>query len=355
MSEAHTTPVQHPPSPLSEQRILVLHTGGTFGASLSLKGDHNDPATELLSDLSKHVPEIFAMAHISLKVIFQSDSSNLNPNSWAALCEVIQNEWAHHDGFVIIHGTDTLAYASSFVSLSLSDLSKPIVLTGSQRPLRERRSDARSNLIDAVELATHGFPEVMVCFDSDVHLACRVTKTSNLNLGAFRSPNFPQLGHFGVEPTFQTEHLPQPRWSTRPPRLDTRANTNVLSLYATPGSDFSRPLIEQVVGSASGLLIHGFGSGHVPTTPSGWLDLCEEAQKAHIPVLICSQCSSGRVDLDLYEVGRKLLERRVIPSWDMTAECSTVKLMMCLGRGVSYEDSVSFLTQPLAREISPSG
>jgi L-asparaginase len=305
-------------------------------------------------DLAARIPEIFQFAEINLTIMCQRDSTNMGPPEWAELCRRIVHFWQDCDGFVIIHGTDTLASAASFLALSLSGLTKPVVLTGSQRPLTELRSDARLNLIDAVALACMRFPEVMVCFDSDVYLASRVTKTSNINLGAFCSPNFPKLGHFGVEPGFDERLVSPVAPSLEPPVADTRHNLRVVSFRALPSAPLPEPVARAAVASADGILLQGFGLGHAPLVDGTWLYLCSEAQASRIPVVMTSQCGSGRVDLDLYEVGRQLRNQGVIPALDMTTECTCIKLMMALGRGVPYEEIPRFLLQPKAKEISSS-
>lgn len=355
----------HPPcsiSPQNRPRILIIHTGGTFGAHLTQRDspeenspartDHAVSATRMQEDLAQRIPEVSQLARINLTVMCQKDSTNMGPPDWADLCHLIVNSWKDVDGFVIIHGTDTLAYAASFLALALSGLTKPIVFTGSQRPLTELRSDARINLIDAVALACMRFPEVMVCFDSDVYLASRVTKTSNINLGAFRSPNFPKLGHFGIEPGFDERVVRAATPSSDPPVADTRHNLSVVSLRAIPGAPLPESLSRAVVASAKGILLQGFGLGHAPLVDGTWLHLCLEAKAARIPVVMTSQCGSGTVELGLYDVGRRLHELRVIPAQDMTAECASMKLMMALGRRLSYEEVPKFLLQPLAREIN---
>jgi L-asparaginase len=231
------------------------------------------------------------------------------------------------------------------------------VITGSQRPLAEIRSDARMNIVDSVQLACLGFAEVFVCFNSDVFLASRASKVSNLDLAAFHSPNFPKLGHFGVEILLNELLLPTKSSASNMQEfakliIDTRTVSQVFCMGIVPGLHLEKSLRVEILKSSNALLLEGFGLGHAPTANAQWLSLVQEAKEAQIPVVMTSQCRSGHVDMSLYEVGKEFANRGVISSFDMTRECATIKLMMLLGRKIAFEDRHDFMTTPLSREIS---
>ena len=339
-----------------KKRILVLHTGGTFGAepcSLETTKTLTMQHLPLSTQLHNRIPEIFEIADLEIRVLFGQDSSNLHCANWAALAREVETAWQEFDSFIIIHGTDTLAYCASFFSLVFANLTKPIVITGSQRPLAELRSDARMNMIDSVQLATLGYAEVFVCFNSDVFLASRVSKVSNLNLGAFHSPNFPKLGHFGVEILLNDALLPNTACATTLPPIDLRTDARVICLGVAPGLQLPKKLRHAILDCSAGLIFEGFGLGHAPTNECSWVDLAREAHAAEIPVIMTSQCRAGRVDMSLYEVGRELANQGVVSAHDMTPECATIKLMMLLGRRVPFGDRAHFMNLPLAREVTP--
>jgi L-asparaginase len=335
------------------QRLLLIHTGGTFGMRTESESERVVPSSNgYLTELLNRVPELEKLADLQLQVLCNIDSSDMTPATWVKLCETIVGEWERFDAFVIIHGTDTMAYTASALSFFMSGLTKSIVLTGSQRPLSELRSDARSNLIDAVELATVGIPEVMICFDSQVHRGTRATKYSSEHLQAFRANNQALLGTFGVH--FNVNRLlaaaPFPTSLRAAPQVDTRLSSDIVVLDCVPGMSLPSDLIEALVASAKGLVLKGFGSGNLPVASSDWLRLCERAQEQAIPVVMASQCHSGTVSLDAYANGRAFAERGVISGGDMSFESLVVKLMVMLGRGVPFSKRQEFFLAPLAEE-----
>lgn len=362
------------PAPKPRRRVLLLHNGGTLGGSFTVPDiSHSveqrsvseqgrfvqgDEGHWFVKDLHTFCPEIFGLADLSVHVLFEDDSSNLDVTHWQRICSHIISHWQDYDAFLVVHGTDTLAYLASFLSFALRDLRKPVVLTGSQRPLRELRSDARMNLVDSVQLASMGFPAVLVCFNSHVFLGSRVSKISNLELGAFQSPNFPELGHFGVEVTLNSSLLaqlairPEAAGQSSSPVVDARASEKVLSLSVLPGARLPPDVRRMICTSYAGIVIEGFGLGHAPTQNEDWLLLAQEARDNSVAVLMTSQCRRGRVELSLYPIGRAFQNLGVLSSLDMTRECATMKLMVMLGRGIPKEQWCNFMSQPLSRELS---
>lgn len=336
------------------KKILILHTGGTFGMNFSHNHAEIDNSAHLLEGLLSHVPELSSIASIEVKVLCNIDSSNANADLWINLANTIYKYWNQFDGFVVIHGTDTMAWSASTLAYFLQGLTKSVVFTGSQRPLSALRNDARANIIDAVELATYGIPEVMLCFDSKVHRATRVTKYSNEHLFAFKSYDSPLVGRFGVNFKLNKKiSKPIPNAKRHPPALNVHLNPNITSLLCVPGVFLSPQFIESILQNSQGIIIQAFGSGNLPTENHSWRNLCQEAFDKKIPVVMSTQCDSGYVNLNLYENGKVYANLGVISSLDMTFEAASAKLMIMLGRNIPFEKRKEFFSTPLAFECSP--
>ncbi len=322
-------------------------------------GDANAPekqALQLLENLLQSLPELAALANIHLKVLCNIDSSDASAWLWELLARTIYEHWDQFHGFVIIHGTDTLAWTATALAFFLEGLTKPVVVTGSQRPLSALRNDARMNMIDAVELATSGIPEVMVCFDSQVHRAARVTKYSNEHLYAYKSYNAPLLGRFGVNIKIRRALLKSvlPMAKRHPPHLNTLVNSHITTLACVPGALPSSPFIQAVLQESQGIIVQGFGSGNLPIVQRNWLELFEKALEKKIPVVLSSQCDSGEVSLTLYENGRSFFSVGAVSAGDMTFEATSVKLMVFLGRQIPFQNRHEFFATPLAFECAVS-
>jgi len=338
-----------------QKKILLIHTGGTFGMMVSSDSSEvKQTNKDYLGSLFSYVPELMKLAKLEIEIPINIDSSDITGEVWAEIAEIIQHRWDDFDGFVIIHGTDTMAYTSAALSYFLSSLTKPVVLTGSQRPLSELRSDASSNIIDAVELATVGIPEVMVCFHSKVYRGTRVTKFSTEHMQAFKAHNAPHLGHFGVrlDVNARVARRVVPEHARHRPVLDTRICCEVTSIDSVPGCLLSDTLIDAIIASSKGIMIRAFGAGNLPIEESHWFRLCEQAMNHRIPVVVATQCGAGAVYLNAYANGRAFLERGVISSYDMSFEAACVKLMVLLGRDIPYEKRHEFMKTPLSSEES---
>lgn len=347
---------------MSLKNVLILHTGGTFGMAFAQDDParaHLSPTLEedasgaLLAPLLARVPELRQMADLTLEVVCNIDSSDMTPAVWSRLATRIVDAWETYDGFVIVHGTDTMAFTAAALSFFLASLTKPIVFTGSQRPLSELRTDARANIIDAVELATSGIPEVMVCFDNFVHRGTRATKASNEHMQAFRSVNASPLGSFGVHFTVNTglARKPVSALSRHRPVVDLRADPSILTLDALPGMHLPESAAQTIVGAARGIVLRGFGAGNLPLS-AGFDALCREALQARVPVIMATQCQTGAVSLSSYANGRHFEALGVVSSFDMSFESVVVKLMIFLGRAVPFAQRHEFFATPLAHEVT---
>ncbi len=336
------------------KKILILHTGGTFGMDFGKDDSVKISSTEFLTKLLLQVPELSSLAQIDLKILCNIDSSDAGSELWSKIVNTIHTSWNDFDGFVVIHGTDTMAWSASAVAFFLEGLTKPIVFTGSQRPLSALRNDARVNIIDSVELATYGVPEVMLCFDSKVHRATRVTKYSNEHLYAFKSFNSSLVGSFGVNFKLNKKIIksiisPIKRHA---PVLNTSLNPNIISLLCVPSMELNDSFISSILQNSKGIIIQGFGSGNLPIQNESWQKLCKNALDKKIPVVMSTQCESGSVSLNLYENGKVYAALGLISALDMTFEAASIKLMVMLGRDISFEKRHEFFSTSLAYECS---
>src|SRR5690554_7142149 len=238
------------------KRVLLLHTGGT----LAMTGPPLLPDA-YSSVLTEAVPELEKIARLDTRIVLNLDSSDLGPAHWTTLCDEITAHYADYDGFVIVHGTDTMAYTAGALAFALVGLDKPVILTGAQRPLASLRTDARRNLVDAVEMATRDVPEVAICFDGLLLRGCCSTKSNVRDYRAFDSPGIPALAKLGDDIDL-AEHIRRPRVPFAP---DARFEVQVLAINMTPG--FQPGMLEMLLGMPQpprGVIIAGFGSGTVP-------------------------------------------------------------------------------------------
>ena len=305
-------------------RVLLLHTGGTLGMS----GTPLVPSA--YSDLlNTQMPELAQIAELESRILCNLDSSDIGPKHWTELAEAVAEERENYDGFVVIHGTDTMPYTASALAFSLDGLNCPVVFTGAQRPLSAYRTDARRNLPDAVELATCDIPEVGICFDGLLLRGCRAVKSNAQDYRAFDSPACPPLARLGVDITF-SPHIRRP---SRPFQCDARFDPRVMVLHITPG--MTSDLLERLIpaseeGLLRGLVIVAFGAGTAPCMSSP--QLAPTFQKLFdrgVDLLVVTQ-SAGSVDLSLYQNSKPLLDAGAIGAGLMGSEAALVKLMHAL-------------------------
>jgi L-asparaginase len=336
--------------------ILIIYTGGTIGMV-------NDPVTGSLvpvnfSDISDQVPELRKFGYRLKSISFDpvTDSSNVDPLTWVRLAEVIEQNYESYDGFVILHGTDTMAYSASALSFMLENLEKPIIFTGSQLPIGVLRTDGKENLISAIEIAAArhegmaAVPEVCIYFDDKLTRGNRTTKISAEQFDAFDSPNFHPLAEAGLKIRFNHNLIRYPVI-----RRDLSVHKNlcpdvaVLKLFPGIGRNFIKAVLETP--GLRGIILETFGSGNAPTT--GWFieELSGFISRGGI-ILNVTQCHGGSVQMGLYETGRELLNAGVISGGDITSEASITKMMALLGRYESREKVISLLNKPVAGEIS---
>lgn len=327
-------------------KILLLHTGGTLGMAGG-RPSALEPGP-FFETLKERVPELPQLAEITLELFSNVDSSEMQPELWTKLATHLHKRLPHFDGAVVTHGTDTLAFTASALSFLLPNLNKAVVLTGSQRPLKEIRTDARLNLIDAVTSAIKGPREVTVCFDSHLYRGNRTRKVKVAEYDAFESPNFPVLGTLGVEATFEKGLTPRGR-----PGLFAVMDPRVFLLKVFPGLDPRVPL--SILPHVKGLVVEAYGAGNYPMDDAfgrSLLPVFREAKARQIPVLVVSQAHRNGVDLSLYRSGAAARALGAIGGGDMTPSAALVKLMHGLARFRTRRELVRYLEKPVAGELS---
>ena len=372
LSLSQTGPMLFVTRPLP--RVLLLHTGGTLGmdpnASFSHpdEGDGNTQLKEgtggvytsvnqlqpgrMLSDLLAMVPELRAFANMSVRVHCNKDSCRIGPSDWLRLARTLHAARPHFDAFVVVHGTDTMAYTASALSLLLAGFRKPIILTGSQLPLAMPRSDARQNLIDSLTCATASFSpphvhcgEVCICFGGLLLRGNRARKTNSSAYSAFSTPSYPPLATLGVDVDWNVAAMlnDQQRGVYRP-RF--KLNPNVMRMPIVPGCD-PRQAYGDVYGrGVRGVVLEAFGVGNMPDLAQhGWIPWLRQQRKRGLQVYLASQCGAGALHPELYRSGSLALELGVQAGPQMTPETASVKLMLCL----AHPDLP--LSQPIAGEL----
>lgn len=317
--------------------LLLIYTGGTIGMK-------EDPAIQALrpfdfSQILAEVPELRKYAYRIDSYTFDPliDSSDVEPSSWKTLVELIERKYDDYDGFVILHGTDTMAYSASALSFMIEELTKPVIFTGSQLPIGVPRTDGKENLISAVEIAAakdadgHALvPEVCICFDNVLMRGNRTTKTNASNFRAFRSENFPPLAEAGISIRYNSHLIRKPAaWDVRPvfhKKLDTRVSILKIHPGITP-----QVVSDILCGKDSrAIIIETYGSGNAPSK-EWFLGLVREACSMGKVLLNVTQCMAGTVDMDIYATGKSLKAAGVLNGYDCTTEGALAKLFFLLG------------------------
>lgn len=339
--------------------ILLIYTGGTIGMI-------ENPETGALLNYDfeqfRHfVPEMkrFNINIDSYTFCPPIDSSDMEPKYWVKMAKVISDNYDKYDGFVVLHGTDTMAFTASALSFMLENLGKPVVITGAQLPIGQLRTDGKENLLTSIEIASAcnaagepAVPEVCIFFENRLMRGNRTTKINAEGFNAFRSYNFPLLADVGIHIKYDTVHIRRPD-PTRPfiPHYTFDSNIFILTLF--PG--ISEEYVDAVVQMKNlrALVIQTYGSGNAPQKP--WLFEKLRAFDSRGGILVnTTQCSQGTVEMHRYETGLQLLQAGAVNGYDGTLECTVTKLMFLLGQSNSKEEILRLLNTNIAGEITIS-
>ncbi|MCO1333919.1 asparaginase [Microbulbifer sp. OS29] len=333
------------------KKTLILYTGGTLGMRRSQSGYVPDPDLEgalgrLLQDVIGQLPQYDFQALDPLL-----DSANMQPQDWYHIASLIRDNYSQYSGFLVLHGTDTMAYTASALSFALQGIEKPVLVTGSQIPLREMRSDAYNNLIAALLLSgSDEIKEICLYFNGKLLRGNRAVKVSSGSLNAFVSPNYPCLGEVGIQVNIDLKALLTPSGI---PEFQIPADTDggVVLLKLFPG--ISPNLIEKILEShPKGLVIETYGTGNAPTNNSAFTAQLEKASQLDTICVAVSQCLEHQVDLGKYAAGSALLDAGVIGGLDMTSEACFAKLNHLLAMGHPPSEIKSLMENPLCGECS---
>ena len=338
--------------------ILLIYTGGTIG----MKEDASIQALKPFNfnQILEEVPELGKFAYKIDSYTFDPiiDSSDVEPSLWVSLVKLIEERYDDYDGFVILHGTDTMAYSASALSFMIEGLTKPVIFTGSQLPIGTPRTDGKENLISSVEIAAakdedgHAVvPEVCICFDNILMRGNRTSKINSDNFRAFRSANFPPLAEAGINIRYNSALIIKPEdWNARPvfhKELDTRVS--ILKLH--PG------ITPQVIGSITGnpdtraVIIETYGAGNAPSK-EWFVSLINEAAASGKILLNVTQCIAGSVNMDIYATGKSLKQAGVANGYDSTTESALAKLFHLMGLFENNDNVRKGLENNLRGEIS---
>lgn len=335
--------------------VLLINTGGTIGMV-------KDPVSGALHpvdfvQLYEQIPILKKIPVTIDSYTFEPliDSSNMNPGNWVRVAEVIETNYEKYDGFVILHGSDTMAFSASGLSFMLENLNKPVILTGSQLPLGEVRTDGRENLITAIEIAsayeedTAIVPEVAICFENQLLRGNRTHKYNAEHFNAFHSFNYPVLAHAGLHIRYNRNDIRKPNFKKL--KVHKKLSTDLVILKLFPG--IARQTAEALlyIEGLRAVVLETFGTGNAPT--DDWLiSALKEASEKGIIILNVTQCNGGSVIMGKYQTSVGLLSAGVVSGHDITTESAVAKLMYLLGEGLPHDRVKLLLSTPLRGEMT---
>lgn len=343
---------------MDKSSILLIYTGGTIGMK-------QDPVDQTLkpfdfSQILDEVPELrkFAVRIDSFTFSPLIDSSDVEPSLWQAIARLIKERYEDYDGFVILHGTDTMSYSASALSFMLSGLSKPVIFTGSQLPIGVPRTDGKENLISAVEIASAKdakgnaiVPEVCVYFNSSLMRGNRTSKVNADGFHAFQSPNYPNLAEVGINIKYDRDHITGLSNFHQPLGISTKLDTRVSILKLHPG--ITPEIVRYFLCSPQtrAVIIETYGSGNAPTK-DWFIDIVKEATESGKIIVNVTQCLAGTVNMNIYATGKALAKAGVVNGCDITTESALAKLFHLMGESDDNNWVKSMMERSIRGEIS---
>jgi len=339
----------------SNPSILLIYTGGTIG--MIKNADTGVLKSFDFKNLLKHIPELKLLSCEISTVSFKEpiDSSNMNPDYWIQIAEIIENDYDAFDGFVVLHGSDTMSYTASVLSFMLENLAKPVILTGSQLPIGDLRTDAKENLITSIQMASlqqrnkSVIKEVGLYFEYKLYRGNRTTKINAEHFEAFESLNYPILAESGVHLKVHQDYLFKPN-TRKKLKVHKFFNTNIALIKLFPG--ISKSILESMMFNPNlkGIILETYGAGNA-TTESWFIDLIKQVTKKGIQIINVTQCSGGSVSMGQYETSEQLKSAGVISGKDITTEAAIAKLMYMLGENISNKTFKTIFETSLRGEM----
>ena len=340
-----------------QNKVLLIYTGGTIGMNRNPQTGALEPFD--FEQLLNNVPELKQFDTLIDTYQFNPpiDSSDMSPRLWTDLSHAIADHYDEYDGFVVLHGTDTMAYTASALSYMLENLTKPVIFTGSQLPIGQLRTDGKENLITSIEIAAAKdgmgramVPEVGIYFNGHLLRGNRTTKQSADEFNAFESFNYPHLVDAGVNITYYTQRMLTPDFE-KPMKPHFRLDNNVIIFSLFPG--IREDLIRHIIHTPNlkAIVMRTFGSGNAPQSP--WLlNALKEGTRNGKVIVNISQCMQGQVEMSRYDTGYRLKEAGVVSGYDSTVEAAVTKLMFLQSHFDDPEQIRLLMTQNIRGEIS---
>jgi len=336
---------------LPRKKIYVAYTGGTIGMKKSAQG--YVPVAGHLSSCVENMPEFFRdeMPEFTISEYCPlMDSSNMTPSDWVTIARDIEENYADYDGFVILHGTDTMAYTASALSFMLQNLSKPVIVTGSQIPLAALRSDGQTNLLNSLYVAAnYPIPEVGLFFNNTLYRGNRSTKADANGFNAFASPNYPSLLEAGIQIQLNAGELSEPSAHSLKVIEMTPQPIGVVMLYPGISAEIIQNQLQQPV---KAMILQSYGVGNAPQDDALLASLKAGVDQG-ITILNCTQCFRGRVNMDGYATGNALAEIGIVSGSDMTIEAALTKLHYLLSQNLDQSKMQKLLQKNLRGELTP--